>query len=214
MTHDGSWSETIVCNVFKRDPEHFLTFLWCFSLNPPQLDRDKDERLTQAEALDFLSKLFTVINNNDPDNDNDADCKIDVNEVLRLLKVLQVPWDHQLAVKLFLDQVSCVWDLLDNFYDHTGAHTGQLPSEKPCWESWSGSGWGGHHRRDSHLRRLWVHRVCVPRRAGAWQQWRQPRLPGGIKNFIWNLRLSTFVWTNYFIIKDDDLGGWWLSGRL
>ena len=64
--------------------------------------------MTQAEALDFLSKLFTVINNNDPDNDKDADCKIDVNEVLRLLKVLQVPWDHQLAVKLFLDQVSCV----------------------------------------------------------------------------------------------------------
>ena len=88
----------------------------CF-LSPPQLDRDKDERLTEAEALDFISKLFTVINN-DPDNDtvinkdqkNDtnSDCKIDANKVLKLLEVLEVPWDHQLAVKLVLDQVSCV----------------------------------------------------------------------------------------------------------
>ena len=58
--------------------------------------------LTHGEALDFLSKLFTLI------NIPETDCKIDVNEVLRFLEVLGVPWDHQLAVKLVLDQVSCV----------------------------------------------------------------------------------------------------------
>merc|ERR550525_2105145 len=63
-----------------------------------KLDRDTDERLTKAEALDFISKLFTLIN-------TDSDCKIDVNEVLELLNGLEVPWDHQLAVKMVLDQV-------------------------------------------------------------------------------------------------------------
>merc|ERR1712037_795738 len=63
-----------------------------------KLDRDTDERLTRAEALDFLSKLFTLI------NIDDSDCKIDVDELLRLLTVLEVPWDHQLAVKMLLDQ--------------------------------------------------------------------------------------------------------------
>ena len=54
--------------------------------------------MTKAEALDFISKLFTLIN-------TDSDCKIDVNEVLELLNGLEVPWDHQLAVKMVLDQV-------------------------------------------------------------------------------------------------------------
>ena len=67
--------------------------------------------MTKAEALDFLSKLFTII------NAKDSDCKIDADEVLQLLDVLKVPWDHQLAVKMVLDQVSglfSVMDLLDN----------------------------------------------------------------------------------------------------
>merc|ERR1712210_227876 len=41
-----------------------------------KLDRDTDERLTKAEALDFLSKLFTLI------NIDDSDCKIDVKMLL------------------------------------------------------------------------------------------------------------------------------------
>ena len=49
--------------------------------------------------MDFLSKLFTLI------NVPETDCKVDVNEVLRFLEVLGVPWDHQLAVKLVLTQV-------------------------------------------------------------------------------------------------------------
>ena len=57
--------------------------------------------LTHGEALDFLSKLFTLI------NVPETDCKIDVNEVLRFLEVLGVPWDRQLAVKLVLTQVTC-----------------------------------------------------------------------------------------------------------
>ena len=72
-----------------------------------QLDRDTDERLTKAEALDFLSKLFTLINN------DDSDCKIDVDELLQLLDVLEVPWDHQLAVKMVLDHVSEFFSGLD-----------------------------------------------------------------------------------------------------
>ena len=76
-----------------------------------QLDRDTDERLTKAEALDFLSKLFTLINT------DDSDCKIDVDELLQLLDELEVPWDYQLAVKMLLDQVCEFFsglDLLDN----------------------------------------------------------------------------------------------------
>ena len=82
------------------------------SLKPTlQLDRDTDERLTKAEALDFLSKLFTLI------NIDDSDCKIDVDELLQLLDELEVTWDHQLAVKMLLDQVCEFFselDLLDN----------------------------------------------------------------------------------------------------
>ena len=82
------------------------------SLKPTlQLDRDTDERLTKAEALDFLSKLFTLI------NADDSDCKIDVDELLQLLDELEVPWDYQLAVKMLLDQVCEFFsglDLLDN----------------------------------------------------------------------------------------------------
>merc|ERR1711934_958959 len=77
-----------------------------------KLDRDTDERLTKAEALDFLSKLFTLINT------DDSDCKIDVDELLQLLAVLEVPWDHQLAVKMVLDQeLSLVSHLLKNLVE-------------------------------------------------------------------------------------------------
>ena len=67
--------------------------------------------MTKAEALDFLSKLFTLI------NADDSDCKIDVDELLQLLDELEVPWDYQLAVKMLLDQVCEFFsglDLLDN----------------------------------------------------------------------------------------------------
>merc|ERR1712037_46026 len=77
-----------------------------------KLDRDTDERLTKAEALDFLSKLFTLI------NIDDSDCKIDVDELLQLLDELEVPWDHQLAVKMVLDQeLSLVSHLLKNLVE-------------------------------------------------------------------------------------------------
>ena len=61
--------------------------------------------------MDFLSKLFTLI------NADDSDCKIDVDELLQLLDELEVTWDHQLAVKMLLDQVCEFFsglDLLDN----------------------------------------------------------------------------------------------------
>ena len=61
--------------------------------------------------MDFLSKLFTLINT------DDSDCKIDVDELLQLLDELEVTWDHQLAVKMLLDQVCEFFsglDLLDN----------------------------------------------------------------------------------------------------
>ena len=61
--------------------------------------------------MDFLSKLFTLI------NIDDSDCKIDVDELLQLLDELEVPWDYQLAVKMLLDQVCEFFselDLLDN----------------------------------------------------------------------------------------------------
>merc|ERR1711934_437125 len=77
-----------------------------------KLDRDTDERLTKAEALDFLSKLFTLINT------DDSDCKIDVDEILHLLDVLEVTWDHQLAVKMLLDQeLTLVSHLLKNLVE-------------------------------------------------------------------------------------------------
>ena len=68
-----------------------------------QLDRDKDERLTRAEALDFVSKVFTLINT--PEAGKDSDCKIDVNEVIQFLDALKLPWDYQHAVRQLLTQV-------------------------------------------------------------------------------------------------------------
>ena len=72
------------------------------------MDRDTDERLTKAEALDFMTRLFTLIDS----KGSSADCKIDANEVLELFdqprNPLEVPWDYRLALKMFLDQVRCL----------------------------------------------------------------------------------------------------------
>ena len=72
------------------------------------MDRDTDERLTKAEALDFMTRLFTLIDS----KGSSADCKIDATEVLELFDQprtpLEVPWDYRLALKMFLDQVRCL----------------------------------------------------------------------------------------------------------
>ena len=70
------------------------------------MDRDTDKRLTKAEALDFMTRLFTLIDS----KGSSADCKIDVQEVLQLFdqpaNPLEVPWDYRLALKILLDQAS------------------------------------------------------------------------------------------------------------
>ena len=75
------------------------------------MDRDTDERLTKSEALDFMTRLFTLIDS----KGSSADCKIDANEVLELFdqptNPLEVPWDYRLALKILLDQVSCFLSL-------------------------------------------------------------------------------------------------------
>ena len=69
------------------------------------MDRDTDKRLTKAEALGFMTRLFTLIDG----KGSIADCKIDVTEVLQLFdqpaNPLEVPWDYRLALKILLDQV-------------------------------------------------------------------------------------------------------------
>ena len=68
---------------------------------------DTDKRLTKAEAMDFMTRLFTLIDS----KGSSADCKIDVAEVLELFvqptNPLEVPWDYRLALKILLDQVRC-----------------------------------------------------------------------------------------------------------
>ena len=58
-----------------------------------------------AEALDFMTKLFTLIDS----KGSSADCKICVAEILKIFdqptNPLEVPWDYRLALKMFLDQV-------------------------------------------------------------------------------------------------------------
>jgi len=68
------------------------------------LDRDTDERLSKSEALDFLNKIFSMIDNAKSSSGTSVDCKVDVDEVVELLNLLEVPWDYQLAVKMVLDQ--------------------------------------------------------------------------------------------------------------
>ena len=71
------------------------------------MDRDTDERLTKAEALDFMTRLFTLIDS----KGSSADCKIDTKEVLELFvqprNPVEVPWDYRLVLKMLLDQVRC-----------------------------------------------------------------------------------------------------------
>ena len=68
---------------------------------------DTDKRLTKVEAMAFMTRLFTLIDS----KGSNADCKIDVAEVLELFdqptNPLEVPWDYRLALKILLDQVSC-----------------------------------------------------------------------------------------------------------
>ena len=70
-----------------------------------QLDRDTDERLSKSEAMDFLNKIFSMIAKSS--SGTSVDCKVDVDEVVQLLNLLEVPWDYQLAIKMVLDQASC-----------------------------------------------------------------------------------------------------------
>ena len=127
-----------VYNFYKRvkQPCHdivgllfFLTLLKSCFPYLTQLDRDKDERLTRAEALDFVSKVFTLINT--PEAGKDSDCKIDVNEVIQFLDALKLPWDYQHAVRQLLTQVisNLDWVVLTILL---GAFTGQRACEEPC----------------------------------------------------------------------------------
>jgi hypothetical protein len=62
-----------------------------------KLDRNKDERLSREEALDFLWRTFVLI-------DSNSDCFITEDEVVALLRQVGVPGDIQLAVRLILKQ--------------------------------------------------------------------------------------------------------------
>ena len=57
--------------------------------------------------MDFLNKIFSMIDNVKSSAGTSVDCKVDVDEVVQLLNLLEVPWDYQLAVKMVLDQASC-----------------------------------------------------------------------------------------------------------
>ena len=61
------------------------------------LDRNTDEKLAMDEAMDFIRRLFTMI-------DSDLNCHITTDEVVSLLKDVGVIWDQQLAVRLLLQQ--------------------------------------------------------------------------------------------------------------
>jgi hypothetical protein len=62
-----------------------------------KVDKNKDEKLTQEEALDSLKRTFSII-------DSNSDCFIDEDEVVGLLEMLNVPENIQLAVRLVLKQ--------------------------------------------------------------------------------------------------------------
>merc|ERR1712002_813449 len=64
-----------------------------------KLDRNKDERLDQNEAIDFIERTFAVI-------DSNADCFIDEGDVASFFKKLGVKPDIQLAIKLILKNIS------------------------------------------------------------------------------------------------------------
>jgi len=60
-----------------------------------KLDRNKDERLDQTEAIDFIKRIFHIM-------DSNADCFIDEGDVASFFKKLGVKPDIQLAIKLIL----------------------------------------------------------------------------------------------------------------
>jgi len=62
-----------------------------------QLDRNMDDKLSREEAIDFIRRTFILI-------DFNSDCYIDVDEIVHVLRMVEIPWDYQLAVKLILEQ--------------------------------------------------------------------------------------------------------------
>jgi len=60
-----------------------------------KMDKNKDERLTQYEATDFIKRTFDIIDSNE-------DCFIEEEEISYLLKDLNVAEDMQLAIQLIL----------------------------------------------------------------------------------------------------------------
>ena len=59
------------------------------------LDTNRDKKLTDTEAHEFLSRIFAAI-------DTDSDCDISVDEVSALLQLVGATPDHQLAVRMIL----------------------------------------------------------------------------------------------------------------
>jgi len=62
-----------------------------------KLDRNKDEKISHEEGVDFIKKTFSLI-------DSNSDCFINDDEIVDLLKKLDVPFDMSLAFKLVLQK--------------------------------------------------------------------------------------------------------------
>jgi len=75
------------------------------------LDRNTDEKLAKEEALDFIRRLFTII-------DSDSDCHITTDEVVALLKDVEVTWDNQLAARMLLQQYLTLTSSIVNTFIH------------------------------------------------------------------------------------------------
>merc|ERR1711990_903941 len=75
------------------------------------LDRNTDEKLAKEEALDFIRRLFTMI-------DSDSDCHITTDEVVALLKDVEVTWDNQLAARMVLQQYLTLTSSIVNTFIH------------------------------------------------------------------------------------------------
>ena len=75
------------------------------------LDRNTDEKLAKEEALDFIRRLFTMI-------DSDSDCHITTDEVVALLKDVEVTWDNQLAARMLLQQYLTLTSSIVNTFIH------------------------------------------------------------------------------------------------
>jgi len=76
-----------------------------------KLDRNTDEKLAKEEALDFIRRLFTMI-------DSDSDCHITTDEVVALLKDVEVTWDNQLAARMLLQQYLTLTSSIVNTFIH------------------------------------------------------------------------------------------------